>query len=126
MRRLDCPAIDLNAETGAIWDSDLAAPDLQRFFGKRLAVLPDPVRIDRRDLARRGGADMGEHGKRDIKMIVGMRAPGQPIVAAGLRHAYRALHGPEMRIGEWDVDRSEPQRMAELAPVGRDHVGRGR
>src|ERR1700736_6389181 len=109
MRSLDGAAIDLDAETGAIGDRALGAPDLQWFLGKRLAVLPDPVGIDRSDLARRGGADMGEHGERDVKVIVGMRAPGEAVVAAGLSHPHRALHGPEMRVGEWDVDRAEPQ-----------------
>ena len=91
-----------------------------------LAVLPDPVGVDRGDLAGRGGADVGEHRERNVEVVVGVRAPGQAAVAAGLGDAHRALHGPEVRVGQRNVDRLQPQRVAQLAPVGGDHVGRGR
>ena len=55
-----------------------------------------------------------------------MRAPGQAPVAAGLGHADRAGQGPEVRVGERDVDRLQRQRVHELALVGGDHVGRRR
>jgi hypothetical protein len=37
----------------------MAADDLQRVFGQALAVLPDPVGVNGRNLAGRGGTDMG-------------------------------------------------------------------
>ena len=69
---------------------------------------------------------MGEHRQRDVKVVVRMRAPGQAPIAAGLRHPNRSGHGPEMRVGQRDVDRLQRQRVAELAPVGGHHVGRRR
>src|SRR5580692_2932051 len=110
MRGLQRSAVDLDAKPGPVRHRDPAALDLQRLPGQGLAVLPDPVGVDRGDLARRRRADMGEHGERNIEVIVGMRAPGQAVVAAGLRHAHRALHGPEVRIGEGNVNRAEFQR----------------
>ncbi len=55
---------------------------------------------------------MREHGQRHVEVVVRMRAPGQAPVAAGLRHAHRAGHGPEVRVGQRDVDRLQRQRMA--------------
>src|SRR5579883_639512 len=125
IRRLDRAAIDLDAEPGTVRNGDLAALDLQRLARQRLAILPDPMGVDRGDLAGGGGTNIGEHGKRNIEMVVGVRAPSQPVVPAGLGHTDRALHGPEMGIGQRDIDRTEPERMRQLPPVGCDHVGRG-
>jgi hypothetical protein len=101
-----------------------AVDDAQRLPGQALLpFLPDPVRVDRGDLARRGGGGVREHRQRHVEMVVRMRAPGQAELVAHLRDAHRALHGPEMRVGQRDVDRVEFQRMIELAPVGGDHVG---
>ena len=119
--------VDLDAEAGAVGYRRSCPPTIcSGSLRQLLAVLPDPVGVDRGDLARRGRRHMREHRQRDVEMVVGMRAPGQAVVAAGLRHAHRALHGPEMRIGQRDVDRAQAQAMRELPPVGRDHVGRGR
>ena len=104
----------------------LAVLDLQRLFGEPLAVLPDPVRVDCGDLAGRGRRHVREHGERNIEMVVRVRSPGQPPVAAELRHAHRALHRPEMRIGERDVDGMHWIAWRQLPPVGGDHVGRRR
>ena len=111
---------------GFFGTSHQAADDLQRLLRQALAVLPDPVRVDRGDAARRGGADVREHRQRDVEVVVRVRAPGQAPVAAGLRDAHRAGHGPEVRIGERNVDRLQRQRVHHLAPVGGDHVGRRR
>ena len=59
-------------------------------------------------------------------MVVGMRAPGQVELLADLRDPDRPLHGPEMRIGKRDIDAVQLQGVAELAPIGGDHVGRSR
>ena len=126
MRLLDLGHVELDAEAGLLRHLDEAAFDLQRLFRQALAVLPDPVRVDRRDAAGRRRADVGEHRQRDVEVVVRVRAPGQAPVAAGLGDAHRAGHRPEVRIGERDVDRLQRQRMAQLAPVGGDHVGRRR
>jgi len=40
---------------------------LQRLFRQPLAVLPDPVRVDRGHAPRRRGRDMREHRQRHIE-----------------------------------------------------------
>ena len=45
---------------------------------------------------------------------------------AHLRHPHRTLHGPEVRIGQRNIDRLQRQRVAHLPPVGGDHIGGGR
>src|SRR6516225_781590 len=100
MRRLDLRHVDLHPETGPIGNGNHAAHNLQRLLRQALSVLPDPVRIDRGDLARRGRGDMREHRQRNVEMVVGMRSPGQAPLAAHLGNADRALHRPEMRVGE--------------------------
>ena len=104
---------------------ELAVNDLQRVFGEALAVLPDPMGVDRGDFAGRCRGYVGKHCERDVKVIVGVRAPGEAPLAAELGHADRALHRPEVRIGQGYVDGVELNRMLELAPVGGDHVRRG-
>ena len=69
-----------------------------------------------------GGGDVGEHGERDVEVVVGVGAPGEAPFAAELGHADGALHGPEVRVGEGNVDGVELGGEAELAPVGGDHV----
>ncbi|MNE32919.1 hypothetical protein D3C80_1265520 [compost metagenome] len=99
--------------------------DAQWFAGQALAVLPDPVGVDRSDFTRRRSRHLGEHCQRDIEVVVGMRTPGQPPVVAHLRHPYRTLQGPEVRVGQRNVHRLQLDRMAHLPPVGSDHVGGG-
>ena len=101
----------------------MTAHDLQRLQGEALAVLPDPVGVDGGDFADRRSPHVREHGQRHIEVVVGMAAPGQPPVAAGLRHAHAARHRPKMRVGQRNVHALQRQRMAELAPIGGDHVG---
>ena len=55
-----------------------------------------------------------------------MRSPHEPALLTHLRDSHRALHRPKMRIGERNVHRLQRQRMTQLAPVRRDHVGRRR
>lgn len=50
----------------------------QRFTGKALAVLPDPVGVDCGDLARCRSRHLGEHRQRNVEVVVRMRTPGQP------------------------------------------------
>src|SRR3954471_1374085 len=76
MRGVDGGPVDFDTQARPLRHGDLAALDLERLLGQRLAVLPDPVRVDRGDLAGGGGADMGEHGERDVEMVVGVRTPG--------------------------------------------------
>src|SRR5947209_18225097 len=63
MRLLDGVAVDLDPKARPVGNGDLAAFDLERLFRQCLAVLPDPVGVDRGDLAGSSGADMGEHGQ---------------------------------------------------------------
>lgn len=42
---------------------------------------------------------------------------------AHLRHTYRTLHCPEMRIRQRDINGLQGERMAHLPPVGGDHIG---
>src|SRR6185369_2086951 len=99
---LDLGHVELDAQAGLLGYLDHAADDLQRVAREPLAVLPDPVGVDRGDTAWRGGGHMREHGQRNVEMVVGMRAPGQAPVAAGLRNAHRAGHRPEVRVGQRD------------------------
>src|SRR5271170_6461815 len=105
MRAGDLFHINLDSESGTIWHSEFSVHDLQWLLCKPLAVLPDPMRIDRGDLARRCRGDMCVHCQRDVEVIVRMRPPGETPVTAKLRHAHRALHSPEVRIGKGNVDR---------------------
>ena len=100
--------------------------DFDRLTCQPLSVLPNPVRVDRGDLAGCSRGRMREHRERDIEVIVGVRAPGEAPIVAHLRHAHRALHGPEVRIGKRNVHRlqDDPHGVTLLAPVSRDHVGR--
>ena len=75
--------------------------------------------------AGRGGGDVGEHGEGDVEVVVGVRAPREAPLAAELGDADGALHGPEVRVGEGDVDGVQLGGVRELAPVGGDHVGCG-
>ena len=73
-----------------------AAFDPQRIARQPLAVLPDPMRVDRGDLARRGRGHVREHRERNIEVIVRVRAPGEPPIAAHLRDPHRPRQRPEM------------------------------
>ena len=55
MRFLDLGPIELDAQPRRLGHLDAPTDDLQRLLREALAVLPDPVRIDRRHAARRGG-----------------------------------------------------------------------
>src|SRR5690606_36323152 len=102
--------VGFDAKTWLVRHSNLAADDLQGLAREALlAFLPDPVGVDGGDVARCGRCGMGEHGQGNVKMIVRMRAPGQAELLAHLRQAHRALHRPEMRIGQGNVDRIQAQ-----------------
>ena len=118
--------VQLHTQAWLLGHLHVAAFDLQWLLGQALAVLPYPVRVNGGDLARRGCAHMREHGQRDVEVVVGMGAPGQAKRLAQLRHTHRAGHGPEMRVGQRNVDRLQRQAVRHLAPVGGDHVGGGR
>ena len=108
-------------------DGDGSVDNFQRLFRQALAVLPNPVRINSGNFSRRGGGDMREHRERNIEVIVRVRTPGEPApIAAELRHAHGALHGPEMRIGQRNIHGLQLQRVGQLRPIGSDHVRRRR
>jgi hypothetical protein len=83
------------------------------------------VRVQGGDLAGRGRTDVGDHRQRDVEVVVGVRTPGQAEVVAELGDAHGAAHGPEVRVGQRDVDRVGADGVSQLPPVGGDHVGRG-
>ena len=82
--------------------------------------------LDCRNVAWSSRRAVREHRERDIEMIIGMRSPGKSPFVAKLRDPHRAAHGPEMRVRQRDRDRLELNGMAQLAPIGGDHVGRRR
>ena len=103
------------------------ALDCKRFFGQSLVTfLPDPMGIDSGNFPRRRRRDMSKHRQRNIKVVVRVRAPGQPELMAHLRHANRTLHRPEVRIRQRDIHGLQRQGMPHLTPVGSDHIGRRR
>ena len=87
--------VELDAQVWFFRQRNLAVNDLPRVFGRMLCVLPDPLGINCRDLAKCDRRNMCKHGKRHIKVVVEMRARGQ----AQLDHLNRALHGPKVQVG---------------------------
>ena len=68
--------IQLNAQTRRGWHLHHAFFDLKRLSGQTLITfLPDPVSIDSGDRARCSSGHVGEHRQRDIKVVIGVRAP---------------------------------------------------
>ncbi len=104
MRPLDGIEIEIDAKARALRHSQHAIADQKRIERETLPILPDPVRVNGRDGAGRGGRYMRNHRQGNVEVVVRVRAPSEPIVAAHLRDAYRSLHGPEVRIGQWYVD----------------------
>ena len=110
--------VEFDTEAGRSRHGEVAVDDLERLLGDALAVLPDPVGVDGGDVARRRGGDVGEHRQRHVEVVVGVRTPRQAPRVAELRDAHRSGHGPEVRVGERDVDGAGADRVAHLAPVG--------
>lgn len=72
MCRFHCVHVQLDAQTWCRGDIDHAALDLQRLFREVLPILPNPMRVNGRDFARRCRSAVREHGQRNIKVVVGM------------------------------------------------------
>src|SRR5215510_9612314 len=98
MRGLDLLPVDADPKPGPLGYVQEAAFDLKRFQGQTLSLLPDPVRVDRRDLPGCRGRHVREHGERYVEVIVGMRTPGQTPGSAQLGNPHRAGQAPEMRV----------------------------
>ena len=106
---------------------DASTLDLHRVLRQTVsALLPDPVRIDTVHTARDSRSTLCNHRKGDIEVIVGVAAPHQTEVVAQLTDTYRTLHGPEVRICQWDIDGLQLDAVTHLTPVGIDHVGSGK
>ena len=106
---------------------DASTLDLHRVLRQTVsALLPDPVCIDTIHAARDGSCTLCNHRKRNIKVVIGVAAPHQTEVITQLTDTYRTLHGPEVRICEWDIDGLQLDAVTHLAPVGIDHVGGGK
>ncbi len=54
---------------------------------------------------------------------IGIPERDQSRLFQAFRHAYRALHSPEVRVRQRDIDGLQRQRMPHLTPVGRYHIG---
>ncbi len=118
--------VEGDAEARRVRQGDLAADDAQRLLGEPLqALLPDPVRVQGVVRSGRRRAAVGDHGQRDVEVVVGVAPPRQAHCVAQLGDAHRAPHGPEVRVGERDGHRLQGERVGELPPVGGDHVGGG-
>src|SRR5665213_970794 len=89
---LDLLHVDLDAAAWFIRHCEFAVEDAEGVLRYALTVLPDPVGIDCCDFAGRGRGYVGEHGERNVEMIVGVRTPGQAPFFADLRDAHRTLH----------------------------------
>ncbi len=85
------------------------------------------VGIDRGVICRRRRGNMGKHRQRNIKVVAGVRALVSTELMTHLRHAYRALACPEVRVRQRGIstDCSFYQRMPHLtlASRGRYHIG---
>ena len=88
--------------------------------------LPDPMGVDGGRVARNRRTYLSDHGKRDVKVVVGMGTPSKAELVTELPDANRPLHRPEMAVGERDVDGLQLQAMSELSPISINHVGGGR
>src|SRR5207247_1546141 len=101
----------------------VTADDSKRLLCQSLPILPDPMSVDRLYPTWRRCGNMREHRERYIEMTIRMRAPCQSPVITQLRDSHRALHCPEMWIGQRNIDGLNLNRMLQLTPVGRDHIG---
>jgi len=71
VRPLDLRHVHLHAKARFLRHLDHALHNLERLFRQMFLVfLPDPVSINRSDVARSGGSRMGKHRKRDIEVVV--------------------------------------------------------
>src|SRR5207302_3579264 len=95
---LELRHIDLDAQARFLRHRHLSPDDLERLERQLLALLPDPMCIDRSDVARSGRRAMREHRERNIEMVVRMRTPGKSPLVAKLRDPYRAAQRPGMSI----------------------------
>ena len=104
MRRPDFVHVGGEAEAGLFGDADFAVDDLVVVVAEVLPVLPDPVGVERGDLAGAGGGRLAEDGERDVEVVVRMASPGETPVVEDLSHSYAARHCPEMGVGQHDID----------------------
>ena len=73
----DAVHIEMDAKSGRIRHLQLSADDLRRVTKEVLTVLPDPVGIQRSGVSDRRCADLRKCRQRDVKMVIGMNAPGK-------------------------------------------------
>src|SRR5689334_21906076 len=125
VRLLQRLAVQFDAQAGRRGNFDGAALDLHRVPGQALAVLTNPVRVQRGDLT--GGCRTGvrEHGQRNVEVVVRVRAPGQAELVAQLGHPHRTVHRPEVRVSQRNVHGVAADGMRHFPPVSGNHVGGG-
>ena len=69
---LDLCHVDFDTQSWSFRDRHLAPDDLERIVRQLFALLPDPMGIDRRDVAWSGRGAVREHRQRNIEVMVGM------------------------------------------------------
>jgi hypothetical protein len=110
--QFDLCHINFYTQAGLIRNADETFNNFERLFGQALALLPNPMSVNRGDLARRGGGNVGEHRQRNIEMVVRMGSPGEAPISAHLRDPHRALivrdHSAIVKaIADGDPDRAQ-------------------
>ena len=109
--------VQVDAQTGSIRHLKASVPDLRRVVQQVLAVLPDPVGVQRGGGAHGGGPHLRKGGQCDIEVVVGMHAPRQPPAIQQLAHPDGAVKAPEMRVGKDDIAGVQADGVVELPPV---------
>ena len=100
----DLVAVDLDTKTALLGKVNAAVNDLHRLLGQALtAFLPDPVCVDTIELAGYCCCALYNHGKADVKVVIGVASPHQAEVIAELADANGTVHGPEMRICQRNI-----------------------
>jgi len=138
VRFFDLHQIDLDTEPGRCGTCNQTC-STSAAHGQSLAVLPDPMRVDR--VTRPGAAPrhVREHRQRDVEVIVGMRAPtsgpsrgsicATPHRAARVQKLDRPRDVDRMQLDAWPIwppvvaimsSPSQSGRRRRTRPVSRD------
>src|SRR5215469_9032746 len=114
--------VRLHSETGQLRYADLTSNDLKRLPGDSLTILPNPMRVDCCRSSACCSSNVREHCQGDIEMIVGVRAPGHPVLTTELGCTNRTGHRPEVWISKQNVNGIQLCSVIELPPVSCNHI----
>ena len=128
MRRFHLLHIQRNAQPGSIRHSQHPTLNPQWLLRQALTILPDPMRIDRRHFARRSSRHMRKTSPAKRRSDGWSASPtSSRVPGRNVSDIHRSLHRPEVRIGQRNIaHRMQFRRMAQLPPVGSDHIRRRR